>query len=112
MGAVSSTGPALQAYPENLRLPNNSALTEWVARIRAGDVRTLSRAISAVEDRREEALPLLRALFPYSGQARVLGITGSPGAGKSTLVDQLAREYRSEGKTLGTLCEIVYQHCP
>jgi len=79
------------------------SLNEWVSRIRSGDVRALSRAISAVEDRREEALPLLRALFPYSGRARVLGITGAPGAGKSTLVDQLAREYRGQGKTLGII---------
>lgn len=64
-------------------------------------MRALSRAISAVEDRREEAVPLLRALFPLSGKAAVIGMTGAPGAGKSTLVDQLAREYRRQQKTVG-----------
>jgi LAO/AO transport system kinase len=46
---------------------------------------------------------LLKALFPHSGKARVLGLTGAPGAGKSTLVDQLAKHYRREGKTLGII---------
>ena len=45
----------------------------------------------------------MKALFPYTGQARVIGLTGSPGAGKSTLVDQLAREYRKQGKTVGII---------
>jgi LAO/AO transport system kinase len=76
-------------------------ISNWVQRIRAGDVRALSRAISAVEDRSAEAVPLLRALFPFSGHAAVIGLTGAPGAGKSTLVDQLAREYRREQKTVG-----------
>ena len=46
---------------------------------------------------------MLKALFPHSGRARILGITGSPGAGKSTLVDQLAKHYRRAGKTLGII---------
>jgi LAO/AO transport system kinase len=46
---------------------------------------------------------LLKALFPHTGRARVIGLTGSPGAGKSTLVDQLAREYRKQGKTVGII---------
>jgi LAO/AO transport system kinase len=57
-------------------------------------VRTLSRAISTVENRAPGWSDLLKALFPHSGKARVLGLTGPPGAGKSTLVDQLARFYR------------------
>ncbi|MBV8206761.1 MAG: methylmalonyl Co-A mutase-associated GTPase MeaB [Acidobacteria bacterium] len=73
----------------------------WVSRLRSGDARALARAISAVEDRRPEAAGLLRALFPYTGRAAVVGLTGAPGAGKSTLVDQLAREYRSAGQTVG-----------
>ena len=73
----------------------------WVDHIRRGDVRSLARAISAIEDARPESLALLKALFPYSGRARVLGLTGAPGAGKSTLVDQLAREYRKQQRTLG-----------
>jgi LAO/AO transport system kinase len=75
----------------------------WVEQIRVGDPRALARAISAVENRSADALPLLKALFPYTGKARIIGLTGAPGAGKSTLVDQLAREYRKQGKTIGII---------
>jgi LAO/AO transport system kinase len=71
--------------------------------VRAGDPRALARAISAVEDGTPESLKLLKALFPYSGKAQVIGITGAPGAGKSTLVDQLAREYRKRQHTVGII---------
>lgn len=54
-----------------------------------------------VENRDKQGLELLKALFPYSGRAQVIGLTGAPGAGKSTLVDQLAREYRKQGLTVG-----------
>lgn len=66
----------------------------WTEQLRSGDVRALSRAISTVENRAPGWSELLKALFPHSGKARVLGLTGPPGAGKSTLVDQLARYYR------------------
>jgi LAO/AO transport system kinase len=79
----------------------NNHIQELVRRIRAGEVRALARAISTVEDRTRESTELLKALFPYSGNALLLGLTGSPGAGKSTLVDQVAREYRKQGKTIG-----------
>ena len=75
----------------------------WVARIRSGDPRALARAISAIEDHAPESVELLKALFPHSGRARVIGLTGAPGSGKSTLVDQLAREYRKQGRTLGII---------
>ncbi|MEO6119316.1 MAG: methylmalonyl Co-A mutase-associated GTPase MeaB [Terriglobales bacterium] len=78
-----------------------SSLDAWVERIRAGDVRSIARAISAIEDGSAESQELLRALFPHSGKARIIGLTGSPGSGKSTLVDQLAREYRKQEKTIG-----------
>jgi GTPase len=74
-----------------------------VERIRAGEVRALARAISAIEDGSPESLQLLKALFPFSGRAQVLGLTGAPGAGKSTLVDQLAREYRKQQSTVGII---------
>ena len=70
-------------------------------RICTGEVRALARAISAIEDSSPESLDLLKALFAHSGKARVIGITGAPGAGKSTLVDQLAREYRRRNQTVG-----------
>ena len=78
-------------------------LQHWVDRIRAGDVRALARAISTIEDNRPESRDLLKALFNFTGRARVIGLTGSPGAGKSTLVDQLAREYRKQERTVGIL---------
>lgn len=64
-------------------------------------MRAIARAISAIEDSSAESHELLRALFPHSGKARIIGLTGAPGAGKSTLVDQLAREYRRQSKTIG-----------
>ncbi len=71
--------------------------------MRSGDVRALARAISAVENRVQSSSDLLKALFPHTGKARVIGLTGSPGAGKSTLVDQLARLYRKENRTVGII---------
>jgi LAO/AO transport system kinase len=73
----------------------------WIDSLRSGDVRTLSRAISTVENRRPGWSDLLKALFPHSGRARVIGLTGAPGAGKSTLVDHLARFYRKQNKSVG-----------
>ena len=76
-------------------------MQSWIEQIRAGNPRALARAITAVENRDERSHELLKRLFEHSGTARVLGVTGSPGAGKSTLVDALAREYRKQGKTIG-----------
>jgi LAO/AO transport system kinase len=72
-----------------------------VERVSSGDARALARAITLVENRAPESSELLKALFPRTGQAKVVGLTGSPGAGKSTLVDHLAREYRKQEKTVG-----------
>jgi LAO/AO transport system kinase len=75
----------------------------WIESLRAGDPRALARAISTVEDRASGCNELLKALFPHTGKARIIGLTGSPGAGKSTLVDQLARFYRKEGRSIGII---------
>ena len=72
-----------------------------LARLRAGDVRALARAISFVENQAPEANALLALCHPFTGAATRIGFTGSPGAGKSTLVDQLARRQRDAGKTVG-----------
>src|SRR5262249_41531667 len=74
-----------------------------VAQIRSGDPRALARAISLVENRKEGWRDLLKGLFPLTGKARIIGLTGSPGAGKSTLVDQLPLNLRSEKKTIGII---------
>jgi LAO/AO transport system kinase len=78
-------------------------MNAWACRIREGDVRALARAATGIENRSPEALDLLRELAPFAGHARVIGITGPPGAGKSTLVDALASAIRSQGKTLAVL---------
>ena len=79
----------------------DSSLQSWAAEVRAGNLRAIARAISAVENRTPQAHGLLRELFASTGRARIVGLTGSPGAGKSTLVDALAREYRKREKTIG-----------
>ncbi|HKN61077.1 MAG TPA: hypothetical protein VJW93_07875, partial [Candidatus Acidoferrales bacterium] len=78
-----------------------TAINNWAAQIRAGDIRATSRAVSAIENRAPEAEQILRELFPHTGRAYRIGITGAPGTGKSTLVDRLASHYRGEHKTVG-----------
>jgi GTPase len=78
-------------------------IERWIEQLRAGDGRALARAISTVENRSPGWADLLKALFPYTGKSRIIGLTGAPGAGKSTLVDQLARHYRKENRTAGII---------
>ncbi|HYL47718.1 MAG TPA: methylmalonyl Co-A mutase-associated GTPase MeaB [Candidatus Limnocylindrales bacterium] len=75
----------------------------WADQIRSGDVRAISRAVSAIENRTRQAEEILRQLFPHTGHAYRVGITGAPGTGKSTLVDRLASHYRGEKKTVGII---------
>ena len=63
---------------------------QTIERILAGDPRAVARAISKVEDGAADAAALMKAVFPHTGRGLVVGITGSPGAGKSSLVDKLA----------------------
>ncbi len=67
------------------------------AKLLNGDVRALARALSLVEDRRNGYVEILRDCYKLAGKARVVGVTGPPGAGKSTLVDRLIGAYRKEG---------------
>jgi len=78
-------------------------MTDAAERIVSGDVRALARAASWIEDRRPEAETLLRELFPRTGGAMILGVTGAPGAGKSTLCDEIVRALRDEGKSVGVI---------
>ena len=77
--------------------------TSLADRILGGDVRAAARLMRDLDDRYPEAEATLRALFPRTGRAWVIGITGSPGAGKSTLTDQLIGLYRRAGKTVGVI---------
>lgn len=81
----------------------STPLEQWVEKICAGDRRAIAQAITSAERKDPSGIALLRALFPRAGQAYVIGITGAPGAGKSTLVEKLATEYRRDGKRVGIL---------
>ncbi|MCS6954373.1 MAG: methylmalonyl Co-A mutase-associated GTPase MeaB [Bryobacterales bacterium] len=78
-------------------------MLELAERIRRGDVRALARAATAVENCTPEGRALLAELSPQAGTALVVGVTGPPGSGKSTLVDQMTRWLRQQSKTVGIL---------
>jgi LAO/AO transport system kinase len=79
-------------------------MSDVVQRIVAGETRAVARALRDVDDRAPGWLELLKALFPHTGRAFVVGITGNPGAGKSTLTDRLIAASRAAGKRVGVLC--------
>ena len=79
----------------------SGAVKELVQRLLEGDRRALARVISYVEDDTPEGHQALRLLYPRSGRAHTVGVTGPPGSGKSTLACALAREFRSRGRSLG-----------
>src|SRR5882757_4663791 len=81
----------------------SQAIENWAQRVCAGEVRALSRAITAIENHQAEAEELLRLLFPRTGKAYLTGVTGAPGTGKSTLVDRLATHYRAKQEQVGVI---------
>ncbi len=78
-------------------------IEEWTEKVRGGDRRAIARALSAIERGDESSTRLLRNLFLAGRRAEVIGVTGAPGVGKSTLVEKLARLYRSRGVRVGIL---------
>src|SRR5438270_1963365 len=81
----------------------SQSIENWAQRVCAGEVRALSRAITAIENHQVEAEELLRLLFPRTGKAYLTGITGAPGTGKSTLVDRLSAHYRKHQEQVGVI---------
>jgi len=79
------------------------AVDDWAAKVRAGDVRAISRAITTIENHSAESEELLRQLFPHTGKAYLTGVTGAPGTGKSTLVDRLAAYHRKREDRVGVI---------
>jgi LAO/AO transport system kinase len=75
-----------------------------IERILAGEPRAVARAISKVEDGATDAAELMKAIYPHTGRGLVVGVTGAPGAGKSSLVDKLALLYRGRGERVGIVC--------
>ena len=75
----------------------------WVRRILKGDVRSASRLLTLIENHDRAARPLLKALFPHTGQANLIGITGPAGAGKSTLINRMITSFRREKRSIGVL---------
>lgn len=75
-----------------------------IEKLLAGEARAVARAITKVENGAEDAADLMKAVFPKTGRAVIIGVTGSPGAGKSSLVDKLALFYREKGEKIGIVC--------
>jgi LAO/AO transport system kinase len=79
-------------------------MSDLGTRIAQGDQRAAARAMRNVDDRMPGYLDLLKEIFPRTGRAFVVGVTGNPGAGKSTLTDRLIERYRASGRTVGVIC--------
>jgi len=78
--------------------------TDLITKLLAGEPRSVARAITRIENHSKEAAQIMRAVFPKTGKATIIGITGSPGAGKSSLVDKLALYYKNKGERIGIVC--------
>ena len=90
--------PCDRVLPESMDAESERALA---TRVLGGDLRAVSRAISLIEDGVPEGARLMRELFSHTGRAWLVGVTGPPGVGKSTLVDRVARMFRSGGRRVG-----------
>jgi LAO/AO transport system kinase len=77
--------------------------SEAVAQLRAGNPRAVARAISAVERGGAQAREVVAAIFRHTGRTHIIGVTGAPGTGKSTLVNEIAKQYRRRGQRVGII---------
>jgi len=85
-------------------MPSSSTrIQQLVKGVLRGDKRSIARTISIIENNEPEAQKLVALLYPKTGRAHVVGITGPPGAGKSTLIEKLVKELRNRGKTVGVV---------
>jgi LAO/AO transport system kinase len=78
-------------------------LEQLIKKALGGDTRSIARLISLVESDSPYAENIMKTIYPCSGKAHFIGITGSPGAGKSTLVDKIIKEFKSQGKSVGVV---------
>ena len=79
-------------------------MSDLINKVLSGDARSIARAITAVENGASHAADLMKGVFPHTGKALIVGITGAPGAGKSSLVDKLALLYKERGERVGIVC--------
>jgi LAO/AO transport system kinase len=101
------SGPAIFAFcAKNAKITDCSIImseSEIEQGVLAGNPRMIGRAITMVENGTADAAALMRSVFPRTGNALVIGITGAPGAGKSSLVDKLAFHYKNNGEKIGII---------
>lgn len=78
-------------------------MSDWIAKARQGQPRAIARLITQLENSDEAAQQIITALYSQTGQAHIVGVTGAPGSGKSTLVNELAKAYRRQDKKVGII---------
>jgi len=81
-------------------LPKTAEIAQGIL---AGDRRSIARAITIIENNASEARKLIASIYPHTGKAHIIGITGPSGSGKSTLIEKIIREYRRKDKTVGVI---------
>src|SRR5262245_8317786 len=96
-------GHERSAAPHHRARPGERQMTSLAERVRAGELRAAARLMRDLDDRAPGAIDQLKQLYPLTGRAYIVGITGNPGAGKSTVVDGLIDHYRKQGQRVGVV---------